>query len=416
MRVSMIPDQNPIIAGGSAVRFANIGHFYSHVVMLLYPTVVLALEVEFRLPYGELLALALPGFMLFGIAALPAGWLGDRWSIPGMLAIYFIGTGVAVILTGFADTPFEIGIGLTLIGLFASIYHPVGTSFVVRHAVNRARALGANGVYGTTGLALAALIAGTLTDAWGWRAAFFVPGAVCLATGIAFVVMLPPASFPRGKVASRLDPGVTRRLALRAFMVLGVTILCIGLIGQAIQVALPKVFAVRVSILGDAGLTGTAALVTAALMIAASGQFFGGILADRFPLKSVYITMYVLLVPVAVLAAGLTEAPLIAASAVLMLLVTTSLPAENCLVAKFCPAGWHATAYGAKFVLGLGIASLAVPLVGAVYDTTGSFTWFYVALGALGATVVAVATFLPGARATQAPPAPSAAPAAGAAE
>jgi MFS family permease len=399
----MTTARKPVTLRASAVRFANVAHFYSHVVMLLYPTVVLALEAEFRLPYGELLALALPGFMLFGIAALPAGWLGDRWSMPGMMSIYFIGTGAAVILTGFADTPFEIGIGLTLIGLFASIYHPVGTSFIVRHAANRARALGANGVYGTTGLALAALIAGTLTDAWGWRAAFIVPGAVCLLTGVAFIVMLPPASFPRGKVDNRLDPGVTRQLALRAFMVLGVTILCIGLIGQAIQVALPKVFAVRVSILSGPGLSGTASLVTAALLIAASGQFIGGILADRFPLKAVYIVMYVLLAPLAFLAAGWSEAPLIAASAVLMLLVTTSLPAENCLVAKFCPAGWHATAYGAKFVLGLGIASLALPLVGAIYDTTGSFTWFYWSLSALGVLTVAAAAFLPGARVTGAP-------------
>lgn len=413
----MTAEQSPVTITRRAVRFSNVGHFYSHVVMLLYPTVVLALEAEFKLPYGELLALALPGFILFGVAALPAGWLGDKWSVPGMMAIYFIGTGAAVILTGFADTPLQIGIGLTLIGLFASIYHPVGTSFIVRHAANRARALGANGVFGTTGIALAALIAGTLTDGFGWRAAFFVPGAVCLVTGIVFLATLPPRSQPTGAAARRLDPGVTRRQALRALLVLGVTILSIGLIAQAIQVALPKVFAVRVSILGEAGLSGTATLVTGALLIAATGQLIGGYLADRFSLKVVYITMYVLLAPLAALAASSSEVPLIAASAVLMLLVTASLPAENCLVAKFCPAAWHATAYGAKFVLGLGIAALALPMVGAIYDTTGSFYWFYMALAVLAGIVVAVAALLPGARATASPRVASkAAPATGAAE
>ena len=69
-----------------AVRFANVGHFYSHVFMLLYPTVVLALEVQWKLPYGELLALALPGFVLYGVAALPAGWIADRWSGPVTIA------------------------------------------------------------------------------------------------------------------------------------------------------------------------------------------------------------------------------------------------------------------------------------------------------------------------------------------
>ena len=58
--------------------FANIGHYFTHMFMLLYPTVVLALEHQFTMSYGELLSLSLPGFVLFGVAALPAGWLGDR--------------------------------------------------------------------------------------------------------------------------------------------------------------------------------------------------------------------------------------------------------------------------------------------------------------------------------------------------
>jgi len=47
---------------------------------VLYPTVVLALEPVFAMPYGELLLLAVAGNVLFGAMALPAGWLGDRWS------------------------------------------------------------------------------------------------------------------------------------------------------------------------------------------------------------------------------------------------------------------------------------------------------------------------------------------------
>ncbi len=388
-----------------AVRFSNIGHFYSHMFVLLYATIVLALEAEWKLPYGELLTLALPGFVLYGIAALPAGWLGDRWSAPGMMAIYFIGTGAAAIATSFATSPLQIGLGLALMGLFNSIYHPVGTSFVVRYAANRARALGFNGVYGTVGIATAAIIAGTLTDGFGWRAAFVIPGVMCVLTGIVFMVMVPPGSLPAGDRQARLDPGISRRQALRALLVLGVAILFIGLMAQGMQVSMPKAFAVRVSFLGDAGISGVAGLVTAALLFSAIGQLIGGALAERFPLKAVYLTMYVLIVPLALLTAGLTEMPMVAASALLMLLLTASLPAENCLVARFCPAAWHATAYGAKFVVGLGIASLAIPMVGAIYDNTGGFYWFYVVFGALSAATVAVSVFLPGEKATAAAPA-----------
>lgn len=59
--------------GPSMPAYANGAHFFSHIFMLLYPTVVLALQDGFNLPYGEMLMLSLPGFILFGAAALPAG-------------------------------------------------------------------------------------------------------------------------------------------------------------------------------------------------------------------------------------------------------------------------------------------------------------------------------------------------------
>ena len=55
------------------VGFSCVGHAWAHLMMLLYPTIVLALERTWGLSYGELLALSLPGFILFGAGALPAG-------------------------------------------------------------------------------------------------------------------------------------------------------------------------------------------------------------------------------------------------------------------------------------------------------------------------------------------------------
>lgn len=393
-------EQRPARPAG-ALWFANLGHYYNHVIMLLYPTVVLALEGVFGLSYGDLLALAFPGFVLFGIAALPAGWFGDRWSTRGMMAIYFLGTGAVTALTGLARTPFELAAGLTLIGLFASIYHPVGTSFIVRHAVNRGRALGANGLFGTVGVATAAAIAGALTQGLGWRWAFLAPGVLCFVTGIVFLALTSRADDrPHDATAARADPPIDRRTAIRGLAILGVTVLCVGLIAQAFLVGLPKVFAVRISLLGAEDLVGTTTLVTLALLVGASGQLVGGYLADRFPLKLVYVTMYAVMVPVALASAWAVDAPLILLGALLMLLMTSSLPAENCLVAGFCPADWHARAFGAKFVLALGVSALAVPMVGLIYDRTGGFLWFYLALGGLAMIIAAAAAFLPALRTT----------------
>ena len=55
-----------------ALVFASVGHFFAHLLMLLYPTVLLVIEVRWGMSYGDLLSLALGGFVLFGLGALPA--------------------------------------------------------------------------------------------------------------------------------------------------------------------------------------------------------------------------------------------------------------------------------------------------------------------------------------------------------
>jgi MFS transporter, FSR family, fosmidomycin resistance protein len=128
------------------VAFINVGHTYAHLFMLLYPTAVLALEGEWGLGYAELLPLGVVGYFLFGIGALPAGWLADRWSSARLIVTFFLGTGAASVLTGLAPGPWTLALGLTLIGLFASIYHPVAIAWLVGADARPGRALGINGI------------------------------------------------------------------------------------------------------------------------------------------------------------------------------------------------------------------------------------------------------------------------------
>lgn len=382
----------------TALLFANIAHFYSHVMMLVYPTVVIALEVAFERPYGELLSLSFVGFVLYGVAALPAGWLGDKWSAPAMLAVFFFGTGAAGIAAGFATGPLGIVIALGGIGLFSSIYHPVGTAWVVANAAgtSRGRALGINGVFGTVGIACTPLIAGGLTALFGWRFAFFVPGAACIATGIAFLFVMRRMSASGAAQNTTVEVDIPRAHAIRGLAILCVTVLCVGLLAQAHTVVLPKVFAVRAPAIVDwAGLIGAGGLASIALAIGAMGQLAGGWLADRYRLTLIYPAIYVVMIPVALASANLSGLPLVGAAGAIMFLITASLPTENSLVARFCPADWRASAYGAKFVLGLGVSSLAIPFAGGVYDATGGFWWIFVSMSIIAGIVICAAAFLP---------------------
>ena len=69
--------------------FLNAGHFLDHLLMLVFATVAaLRLSGEWGMSYAALIPYATPGFVAFGLCAIPAGWLADRWSREGMLVIF----------------------------------------------------------------------------------------------------------------------------------------------------------------------------------------------------------------------------------------------------------------------------------------------------------------------------------------
>ncbi len=379
-----------------SMAFSNIGHFFAHFLMLLYPTVVLALEGRFGLSYGELLSLSIPGYVLFGAAALPAGWLGDRWSAEHMMVLYFVGTGAAAVLTGLADGPLGLALGLSLIGLFGAIYHPVGVAWLVRNAESRGKALGWNGIFGSLGVGVAALAAGAFTQFISWRAAFIVPGVLCALTGVALAVFVRSGSVVAARSDRKPEPEASRADIVRAFFVLSITMLGTGLIGQMTTVALPKIFAERLSALTDGGILGAGGFVTLVFLFSGASQIIGGWLADRFSLKAVYLVCWALQIPFVAIAASLFNVPLLLAIIVQQCLGIFALPAENSLLVTYTPARWRATAFGAKFVLSLGVSSLGVPVIAMIYDRTGDFYWLFMTMALITAVVAAAALFLPG--------------------
>ncbi|MBT5264072.1 MAG: MFS transporter [Rhodospirillaceae bacterium] len=375
--------------------FSSIGHTYSHLFMLLYPTVILALEDEWDLAYGKLMLLFLPASILFGVCALPAGWIGDRWSAPKMMVIYFIGTGAASVVTGLVDTPLGIAVGLGLIGVFGSIYHPVGIAWLVRDAGSRGKALGISGFFGGVGVASGPLLAGIFIDLMSWRYAFIIPGIVCCATG--FVLWY---CVGRGFVRDANAGSVGRAEAgksemLRGAIVLAITVIASGLIYQAISNNLPKLFDQRIGHMLGEGTFGVGALAGAIFILSSLAQLLGGWVADRYNLKLVYVVGWAIQVPMLVFVAYLHS--LFIWPAVLMIFVASSasLPAENSLFARYSPPQWRATAYGVKFLLALGVSAAAVPLASYIHLETGGFYWMFVVLTVFAVLAVAATLFLP---------------------
>src|SRR5437868_9543107 len=83
-----------------SIAFINWAHALDHYVMLIFPTVVISLEVLYGRSYAELIALGTASFIAFGVFSLPAGWLADRWSRRNMMVLFYAGCGVSLVATG----------------------------------------------------------------------------------------------------------------------------------------------------------------------------------------------------------------------------------------------------------------------------------------------------------------------------
>ena len=362
---------------------------------------------EWQASYEDLLTLWTIGAFLFGAAALPAGWLGDRWSARGMMSIYFVGLGAAAIYCGLSDGRIGLLIGLSAIGLFAAIYHPVGIAWLVRNCRAQGKTLGLNGVFGNYGVGFAGIIAGGLMDLAGWRAAFIVPGILTMATGAVFILLFAGGKLVEGGQTAAREQAPSRSDMVRGVGILLLNLLCAGVIFQGLQYALPKALDEKqASLFGD-GLFGLGAAYTVIFFVAGTLQYIGGHLADRYPPRMVYILAHAVQIPLLALVAALTSLPMIMAAILSVTLAVGVFPAENVLFIRYTPERHRSLAFGVRFVIAFGVGPLALQLIAAVYERTGAVASLFVLLAVCAGLVALSALFLPGER--RAAPLPQAA-------
>ena len=310
-----------------------------------------------------------------------------------MMVVFFFGIGASMILTGFAQNAWQIGVGLTVIGMFAAIYHPVGIAMLVAAPENMGRALGWNGLWGNLGLAAAALIAGALMDVFGWRAAFFIPGLICLAVGAAFLVLVPDPG-PVKKKSKTIGLHVDRATMMRIFGILLIATACGGVIFNSTTVAMPKVFDERLANLAQSSF-GIGALVAFVYTLAAFAQLAMGALIDRFELRRLMIGIALIQIPLLALAANLDGWYMLAAALAMMLAVFGQIPLNDVIVGKYVADEYRARVLSVRYVVSLGVAAVAVPLIAVLHRTDGGFRNVFLVLAALAGGMLIASLFFP---------------------
>ena len=381
--------------------FLNVGHFFDHFLMLVFATVAaLHLSQAWGLSYAELIPYATPGFVAFGLFAIPAGWLADKWSRERMMCIFFLGAGIAAMGTAVATTPVHIGIGLFIIGVFAAIYHPVGLPMVIQGRQRTGVVLAINGVWGNLGVACAALVTGFVMDVAGWRWAFVVPGMLCFACGIAYAWFLsqPAAADDEARVAAAGKPKSTPSdlpvgLLVRILLVVFFTTALGGLIFQSTTFALPKVFDERLTDLASSA-TGVGGYAFVVFALAAGGQLVVGYLLDRRRLRSVFLVVAAMQSLLFFVMQQLSGPMALLVSIGFMLVVFGQIPINDVLLGRITRSEWRSRMFACRYVVTLSVMASAVPLIAWVHATWG-FERLFIVLGVAASLVFAAVLSLP---------------------
>ena len=362
--------------------YAALGHLLMHMFAAFYFVIVLAIEDDWKLSYDELLNLWFLGSLLVGLGALPAGWISDRWSRSGMIAIMFIGLGISSLLCGLSGNKVSLFISLSLLGLFCAIYHPAGISWVVNTSKETGKALGFNNIFGGVGIGLGAFFAGVLIEQFNWQAAFMLPGLISLVVGLSLTYHLKSGKISLKNISSEQfkdNPEKNQMLKIAIIMLLSIT--CLSFVYQILQTSLPKAIDIRLTDSLDLSTSDIGYIVAAIYIVSGLMNYVGGILTDKYSEKLIYSIGIVGQGLLLLLIVSLSNYWLIAISLAIVAFNSSILPAENLLLAKFSPEKYQSLVYGIKFIVSFTVGPIALIMISRSYDLTGEFGVLYLAFG-----------------------------------
>ncbi len=353
----------------------NIAHAVDHMFLLIFAAAVATIAADMGLArWEDLMPYGTGAFLMYGLGALPAGRLGDLWGRRSMMVLFFFGMGTSAVLCALARTPGELAGALTLVGVFASIYHPVGIPMLVQHARKPGATIGLNGLSGNLGIAVSALLTGFLVKWLGWRAAFAVPGIVCGALGLIFVALVPPESeAPARRQGGTAAMPLTPAALARVLAVMTAASITGGLLFNFTTNGNAQLLAERFhGIVEQPAVLG--ALLAGIYATASLAQVVVGRLIDRYALKPLYLAVTLAQVPILLLSAHAQGWALYALLLGAMIFIFGAIPFTDSMIVRYVDDRMRSRVAGLRFTISLGVSSLAVWLLGPLVKDMGFST------------------------------------------
>ncbi len=380
-----------------AALLLNIAHALDHLFLLIFATAVAAIAADFGFArWEDLMPYSVGAFVMFGLGSLPAGKLGDSWGRRPMMLVFFFGLGASALLASITQTVWQLAAALTLLGSFTAIYHPVGIPMLVQGAKRPGATIGVNGLSGNLGIAAAALVTGFLVQAIGWRAAFAVPGLVCIVLGFVFARVVPAETEPPSRRSRPAAVQLSRSELTRVLLVMTVASATAGLLFNLTTNGNGQLLAERFSgVVNDPATLGL--LLAAVYAVASLAQVVVGRLLDRVPLKRLQLAIVLAQAPLLALASQAQGWWLYAALLGVMILIFGAIPFTDAVIVRYVDDRMRSRVAGLRLTLSLGFSSLAVWALGPVVKASG-FGVLLMAMAGIALCTAAALLALPGER------------------
>jgi MFS family permease len=381
----------------TVVFLLNVAHALDHLFLLIFATAVSTIAFEFGFArWEDLMPYGAGAFVMFGLASLPAGRLGDLWGRRQMMIVFFVGMGASALLVALSNHAWQLAAALTLLGIFSAIYHPVGIPMLVQGVSRPGAVIGVNGLAGNLGIAAAALLTGFLIKMMGWRAAFVVPGVLSLALAWVFARAVPHEAEPPSRRVSKQSSPLNARELTRVFLVMTVASATGGIIFNMTTNGNGQLLAERLGgVAQDPALLGL--LLAAIYALASLAQVVVGRLIDRIPLRRLQTTILLCQVPLLVVASQAQGWWLYLALLGVMVMVFAAIPFTDAVIVRYVDDRMRSRVAGMRLTVSIGISSLAVWALGPAVKSLG-FGSVFLGLAAFALATAVTIRFLPAER------------------
>ena len=346
------------------IGISGSSHSLVHALMLTFPSLIPIIQKEYNVGLDTLGFVVSISALLFGLGAIPAGWLDRYLGGKKLMIIYQLGSSISALVVAFSPNFTIMVVGLSFIGLFCSIYHPTGLTLISQSINKVSKGMAVHGMFGSLGSAFGPLLAVSLAGLISWRASYFVLGILNAILALITFINIPNKT----QIINNQPKKSNRKTNKTALIYYFITNSFLGMAYYGFTTFMPIHlsentfnFLPEISHNMKAGLFPT--IVFLAGMI---GALLGGKIGDKFDKRISFMIIILLNIPVFFLVGITSNITLIICSIMLGIIYFSNQPIGNTLVSEFSDNQNRGFIYGLGFFISFGIGSFAAGLSGVI--------------------------------------------------